>query len=198
MISFPLLPVNNVELKKVNDRLANVLDFLYDIAKNTDEPNPFFPYFPPLVYLQNPDKCIRSANELILMIEDDFVHSLPPLHQHVLYEMLQTAQEIYSDMKNEKSQPVENIEDCPECIDEIDEETDFSLDNKDLDAPSFYLDYCFEDIDFLSVAEFFYLYKNNYKHYLEMGVGLDQFVALMPNDIREEYENIKREKTSNS
>ena len=45
---------------------------------------------------------------------------------------------------------------------------------------------------------FFYLYKNNYKHYLEMGVDLDQFVALMPNDIREEYENIKREKTSNS
>ena len=193
MIIFPDLELDRIELKKLNVNLSDILDILYQMTKDSDEPDPFSEFFPPLIYLQNPQKCVHAAKELCLMIEDDFEHTLPPLHQYVLYMMLRDSQDLYDDMQEDTDDPRPEVEGEPLEIDDIDEE--FSLDDENLEDPQFYLDCCFRDTDFLYVAEFFELFKNDISEYRQRGMDLDQYVDLMPNDIREEYENIKREKS---
>ncbi|KMY33739.1 hypothetical protein ACZ11_01260 [Lysinibacillus xylanilyticus] len=118
-------------------------------------------------------------------IRDNFVHSLSPLDEYVLYHIIVYVVEgseddfTLSDIINEFF----NKEDIFEKLHE-DEINILKL----LNTPKDLIGLLFEDIDFLELGNILELYKKNPEIITDFfHINLEDYIELMPEDILKEY-----------
>lgn len=187
MIQFYDICPSLENLRKWNDNLRDVIDFYYDSEEDSKEDS-FSDIFPELIYLQHKNKCIKAARELKLMIEDDYVHFLPVLHQYALYCILTHISEVEADLTDIEPEVISSKNEVIDC------DFENEITKEELSSPDFYLEWCFKDYDFMTIPQAFILFKTDKNAYESLGLNLDNYLDLMPDDIRNEYLNLKSQK----
>ena len=114
----------------------------------------FMDIFPEHLVRAEKKKCKKIYNELCSWILDEFLHdALRPIQKYVLYNMLELQAEIESEnekLENNKDEADEKIILLKKDLSK--EEKEYL---KNIDNASFYLDYFFEDDDFLHYKTFY-------------------------------------------
>lgn len=81
------LDINYENKVKANESLYNYVNiFVTDL----DTEIPFDFIFPEFLYEEEPAKCKKVLKELDNWINDSFTHHLSPLHQYVLFNIIET------------------------------------------------------------------------------------------------------------
>jgi hypothetical protein len=134
-------------------------------------------------------KCKKIYKKIYSWIADEFLHNdFRPIHQYVLYNLL----EIQSELEEENDDD-ENNKDNNELKllrkNLIEEEIEY-LDN--INNALFYMDYLFEDINFLCYKEFYDDFGT--EEFNQIGYD-SRIIELLPRDKRKELkERIKHER----
>lgn len=169
---------------KINKRLNEYLDIYMCFYKDLGPEEGFSSFFPRLIWIENKEKCIQTMIELDEWTCDDHLHILKPIHEFALYRLLCITEDSISE---------ESIFDLSKktVFDDYESVDDYILGN--LDNISLYLDILFQDHDFLRVSDYLKDFTEDpYKFEKEADVYLDDYIDLMPNDIRIEYLGIKQ------
>ncbi|WP_339272569.1 hypothetical protein NYE54_14210 [Paenibacillus sp. FSL K6-1330] len=164
----------------VNQRINDYLDIYMTFYRDLGPEEGFRSLFPPMIWIEDDEKCIKTMIELDVWTRDEYLHHLKPIHEFALYQVLcQTNNEL-----TERGEVVQ------ETHDEDITEDEYILSNPD--NIDFYLDILFQDHDFLWVADYLDEFFNNPINFVEnRDVDLDDYLDLMPTDIREGYRSIK-------
>lgn len=128
------------------------------------------------------DLCKRVVHELSEMTRDSFERDyLKPIYEYALFQTIEWWFEVTDDIELDKIDSVDAITNDGDNLCKF-------LNNTDN-----YIDFLFEDWDFLYVHRLFEVYKNN-PVFLEkfLHVNIDEYTDLMPSDIREDYETLKK------
>lgn len=185
---------------KANVYLASFIEFYFDDIDESDEYT-YSSLFPIDIYRTRKEKCINVIHDLQAWPRDNFVHTLTPLHEHALYVILKTCDEINSDYakyNNGKQlffeMTMQEIEETRKMYEEMDlfDDNEWRID--DLQQFHFYFENCYQDHDFLDVPLFYSSFKiMSPKYFSQLRIELDDYVDLIPPDIETEYHNIKKE-----
>ncbi|RUT28045.1 hypothetical protein EJP77_18695 [Paenibacillus zeisoli] len=168
--------------KMINNKINDYLDIYMDFYRNLGPEEGFSSFFPRLIWIEKQDKCIQTMIELDAWTSDDHLHRLKPIHEMALFRLLCFTQDYWKDHGMHVG---ENYEDEEQTDDE------YIMDN--LDDIDLYLHILFQDHDFRWVAQYTQEFmKDPYDFENRMNINLDEYTDLMPNDIREEYLNIKK------
>lgn len=127
--------------------------------------------FPKWVVLQHPDRCERAYQELMLMAEDRFEHETGAIHDYALYQTLRGWVDILGDAIGGESDPKE-AERLSGMLEDVD----------------FLLEAAFHDTDFEMLPQLVEDLRRRGPLRAEMGVDLEDFLDLLPDDIRDEVE----------
>ncbi|MFD1776000.1 hypothetical protein [Paenibacillus rhizophilus] len=180
------LDINKATKIKINNILNDYLDLYMDFFINLGPEEAFSPFFSHSIWLENKERCIQIMIELDAWTSDDFMHTLSPLHEYALYQLLRMAEE-----RNEEAGLVTDKY-YFESEDVSDD--DYMLNN--LQNIAIYYEILFQDHDFLNIPEYFEYYTlDPYNFENNANINLDDYVNLMPNDIKNKYNSIK-ERTS--
>lgn len=138
--------------------------------------------YPEFLINNNLDLCKSVVHELSEMTMDCFDRDyLKPIYEFALFQTIEWWYEVTDNIELDKIDLVDAITNDGDNLYEF-------LNNADN-----YIDFLFEDWDFLYVHRLFEIYKSN-PVFLErfLHVNIDDYTDLMPNDIRKEYEIIKK------
>ena len=91
MLNFYDVTFSSAELQQANKGLAGVLRRGLDRFQSREGESFAQKLFPPLIYMQQKEKCERATAELLLMIEDEYVHCLSTLYKYALYRWLEAC-----------------------------------------------------------------------------------------------------------
>ncbi|MFR6017319.1 MAG: toll/interleukin-1 receptor domain-containing protein [Paraclostridium sordellii] len=188
----------NREIKiQIQNKLREFIKYFLDCVDEATALGESWIYecvFPKYIVKCKKELCVRVVEELAYWIEDEYNHTLTPIHEHALYGILAYCKEIEKEFMEEQGQSLFNINYNLKYNYENDNIEAF----KDLiNTFEFYQDICFEDHDFLGVANFYELYKQSECVFDQLGVDLDKYTNLMPSDIEDEYRAIKETRASN-
>jgi hypothetical protein len=176
MLNIPY--VSDTELiKTANEFLQSLFDFCNDdISVDNDYRRVFSGLFPMHLVLAEMNKCKRIYNELNSWIFDEFIHyDLRPIHQYLLYNLLS--------QENESDEEMGNIIEYSE-----EEEDNFEKYFKEnIDKARFYMDFLFEDNDFLFYKDFYDTFDSEKFHMMRYDYRITE---LLPRDKRYELMNI--------
>jgi hypothetical protein len=130
-------------------------------------------------------KCKKIYNEIYSWVEDEFLHnSFRPIHEYVLYRMLENQSDMEKDLKSDFPEDFENPvqgEELKALKKGLSEEEKEYLDG--INDPGFYIDFLFEDNDFLAYKEFY----DNFSTDAGDTLGYDKrIIELLPRDKRKE------------
>lgn len=169
--------------KKLEDFIEHYVEF---------NDNDFSDIFPTTIYETKEEKCRGAAKDLYLWSQDDFLHTLPPLHEYALYSIIKIASDIEGDYRKDCNGESLFFGDIESKIKS--EQMDFDSDDDDwnigdLGEFSFYLENCFQDHDFLNVPLYLSMLKNIPVKQFEsqFDISLGDYVDLMPPDIEKEF-----------
>ena len=189
-----ILSEYSIDFKKlIHEVLEIVMDFFIEIGGNLNFDEIYAEVFP--LHLRDNEEFIKKHfKKLYMHIIDDFNHSLTALDEYVLYGILSFVYDGTDD-----GFPIDDI---------ISEKLQSNKFNKLNDEELRWLNsihdvgcligICFEDIDFLDVGIFIEWFKNRpdllekYAH-----IDLDYYKEIMPEDILEEYNQIKKSRKEN-
>lgn len=141
--------------------------------------------FPQYLIETNFEKCVTTVKALYNMVQDNYDRDeLPAFYQLTLYQTIFWWIDVAHDI------PLDEI---PRnlCINKQGMDMYHYLNNVDS-----YLDFMFQDLDFLHLEEMYSIYKKNSK-ILEnfLHIDIEQYIELMPIDIQEEHNmQIERKK----
>lgn len=183
----------NREIKiQIQNKLREFIKYFLDCVDEATALGESWIYecvFPKYIVKCKKELCVKVVEELAYWIEDEYNHTLTPIHEHALYGILTYCKEIEKEFMEEQGQSLFNINYNLKYNYENDNIEAF----KDLiNTFEFYQDICFEDHDFLGVANFYELYKKSECVFDQLGVDLDKYTNLMPSDIEDEYIAIKK------
>lgn len=140
--------------------------------------------FPQHILQKSLDKCVSIVKELHNMTKDNYKREcLAPIYEWTLYCTILWWIDVADDI--ELDEIPRNICISKDGIDLYD-----SLNNVEC-----YLDFLFQDWDFLYVDEIYEIYKRNpniLAKYLH--IDIEKYVELMPRDIQEEYRMLEERK----
>lgn len=176
-------------LEKVNQNIYFMIEFFIEACKGLDYENILEEIFPSHYVRSNKERCIETIDELKEYTLDTYLHELKPIQEYALFYLIEWWSEVTS---CELDQTVDKKE--------IQTEDDkYMLQNiNNIDC---YQSFLFYDWDFLEESisrdiENYKLYGPSYE-YLK-GIELENYVDIMPDDIKEEYYNIKQKFESNN
>lgn len=131
-------------------------------------------YFSPWSWLQHQDRCERALPELKLMAEDRFAHDLTPFLEYVLYQALDRwiGRSGESGAANDGSNGDDQHRDA-NYLDEL-------------------MDVAFYSTDFLHTEEIATSVLEGTDYVPRLGIDPNQFLDLMPDDIRLRVEEVLR------
>ena len=181
------LDVSKCLAQKANQNIYSIIELFLESCKDLDYETFLQEIFPQFYLRKNFDRCKEIIYEIKEITLDSYErHYLKPIHEYALFMLLEwwlDATEI--DM---------NIEVLENEIRTSDDEYLAKYIN-DIEG---YKSFMFEDWDFLDVSELFKCYRQNpYICTDFFHVDLDDYVELMPDDIKEEYEFYKSESSQN-
>lgn len=175
---------------KLNDLINSTLDILVemfvDFANNLPFEDMYADVFPKHLCNEE-DICKKELMQLRQHIADDFSHTLMPLHEFILYKVLDYLNDAL-DLDEQEYIFKEQLKVHQMKYKEISDETkEVSFqDINDL------IGLVFEDIDFLDVGILYQMYLMDPINFEKrFQVNLDDYVDLMPVDVKKEYENTK-------
>ncbi|GMK46897.1 hypothetical protein PghCCS26_40260 [Paenibacillus glycanilyticus] len=176
--------------KKINKVINDYLDIYIDFYRNLGPEEAFSSFFPSIIWKENKEKCEKVILELYEWTNDDFFHTLTPLHEYALYVLLTATEESMNDIN---------------CLKEnttgYDEDNDIGEDQyilKDLHNFNYYFNVLFQDFDFLNVSDYYRLFKASQQSFESFNMHLDDYIDLMPEDIKEEFLAIKMQHVESS
>lgn len=185
------------ENNKVNELMNLTLDIFIEMfiefAGNLSFEEIYADIFPK--GMSSEEKCKNELIQLRQYVRDDFPHTLKPVHEFILYKLLDfmcdaidldEQEEIfknqikkYYDKDNEISYETKNLLDLFRDINDL-------------------IGLIFEDVDFLDVGILYQMYvRDPFNFEKKFNVNLDDYVDLMPHDIKKEYEKIRKTNSSN-
>jgi hypothetical protein len=138
-------------------------------------------------------KCKKIYKELYSWVIDEFRHNdFRPIHEYVLYRMLENQLEIEMDLEMEIDKTKEN-EELKSLKNLTEEEIEYS---KNVNNAGFYLNYFFEDNDFIHYKD----YYDTFGSVLWKQMGYDnRIIELLPRDKRKELkEKLKKSAGNNT
>lgn len=139
--------------------------------------------FPKYIIETNFEKCVVIVKALHNMVEDNFDRDdLPSFYELALYKTISWWIDVAKDIL---------LDEIPRnlCINKQGMDMHDYLNNVDN-----YLDFMFQDWDFLAVEEMYSIYKRDPKVLDDfLHIDIEQYIELMPTDIQEEH-NIQRER----
>ena len=133
--------------------------------------------FPQYLIETNFEKCVTTVKALHNMVQDNYDRDeLPAFYQLTLYQTISWWIDVAHDIP---------LDELPRnlCINKQGMDMYHYLNNVDS-----YLDFMFQDLDFLHLEEMYSIYKKNSK-ILEnfLHIDIEQYIELMPIDIQEEH-----------
>ncbi|OOM05684.1 hypothetical protein [Clostridium saccharobutylicum] len=169
-------------LRKVNKNIYLIIELFNKSCKDLDYETFLVEIFPEFLCRKNKEKCIEVLKELEEYTRDDYYHNLKPIQEYALFNLLGWWLE---------------VTDCD--FEETIEENDIkSLDDryiaKNINNIEAYKGFMFEDWDFLddSLSDYIELCKKNPEFVQKFfHIDLEEYLELMPDDIKEEYFNAK-------
>ena len=142
------------------------------------------------------------VEDLFEWSKDRYEHYLTSFHNLALYNLLSYMKDIFEDDEEIKKIYMSDTKVNDLLLaswqnedEELKEEFGNFSEYKDclLDI-TMMIDECFEDLDFLHLPELTRLHnRNNFELEKRLGIDLDQFVEIMPKDIRQLYEKTNNE-----
>jgi len=170
--------VSNEISIKVNQVLKKITTFFIELGEESGELDAQLEYIFPIFLVRNEiEKCKKIIYELQEFTADSFPHILTPLHEYALYFLI----EWYRDGNDEGNSTVMNISN----LNPITEDDEYVITHIE-DLESFPL-FLFADLDFLDVDAYVNMYFTSPKSLEFFNVDLDEYMELMPYDIRERY-----------
>ena len=175
------LEVSKSLARKVNYNINLIIEFFFECCEALDSETFLQEIFPPFYLRKDIKKCEKIVGEIKEMAMDSYDrYYLKPTYEYALFMLLEW------------------------WLNTTDIDMDTEVNNNDIKLPDdqylanninnicAYKDFMFEDWDFLNIAELFDCYiKNPYICTEVLHIVLDDYVDLMPDDIREEYERHK-------
>ena len=133
--------------------------------------------FPQYIIETNFEKCVMTVKALHNMVQDNYDRDeLPSFFELTLYHTICWWIDVANDIP----------------LDELPRNLYINKQGMDmydyLNSVNSYLDFMFQDLDFLHLEEMYSLYKKNPKILEEfLHIDIEQYIELMPMDIQEEY-----------
>ncbi|MBD7966647.1 hypothetical protein [Paenibacillus gallinarum] len=177
---------------KLNSLINSILDIFVDMfvefAGNLPFEEMYADVFPQ--HLSNEeDDCKKEIMQLRQHITDNFPHTLMPLHEFILYKVLDYMNDAL-DLDEQEDIFNEQLKIYYEKYDEISDQTSELLDS--FQNINYLIDLIFEDVDFLDVGILYQMYIMDQTNFEKrFNVNLDNYVDLMPADVKKEYEKIR-------
>lgn len=169
-------------LRKINKNIYLIIELFNESCEGLDYETFLVEIFPEFLCRKNQEKCIEILKELEEYTRDNYYHNLKPIQEYALFHLLGWWLEVTNC-------------DFEETIDENDIK---SLDDryiaKNINNIEAYKGFMFEDWDFLedSLCDYIELCKKNPEFVQKFfHIDLEEYLELMPDDIKEEYFNAK-------
>ncbi|MEL3972053.1 hypothetical protein AAEO50_07165 [Rossellomorea oryzaecorticis] len=187
--------ITNEFLSSVNKNIKEFLEFYITTQEDNEDEFRYEGIFPEFLFRTNKSKCKHVVKELYEFSKDRYIHTLSPLHEYALFHIIKYCEDIYSDYEQDKGEGDDSlfkiIEETYEDEEEYPNENGgYTLFN--FHTFDFYYQNLFQDFDFLDV-DFYYnkfklspIFFNN-----NINLNLDDYIELMPFDIRDEYLRLK-------
>ncbi|MCU9807465.1 toll/interleukin-1 receptor domain-containing protein [Paraclostridium sp. AKS46] len=182
---------------QIQNKLMEFIEYFTDCVNEITELGESWIYeciFPKYVVKYKKELCVKVVEDLLEWISDEYNHKLDSIHEYALYGILIYCKNIDKEFIEEEGQSLFNMN--------YDLKNNYENNTKEefkdiIDTFEFYEQACFEDYDFLNVANFYEMYKK-YGSVLEtLTVDLDEYKDLMPPDIENEYISIKKKRNNN-
>ena len=169
----------------VNQNINAVLDLFIESCKGIDYDTFIQEIFPLFLCRKDKDKCIEVVYDLFDYSTDQYEHILPPLYEYALFNLMEWWLDVTDEGILEREFEKHQIETQGE-----------EYIAKHINNIAEYKSFLFEDWDFLDIPEFLQVYKSNpalVERFFH--TDLDDYIELMPDDIRESYLSQKSEVT---
>ncbi len=188
----------------VNDNVLSVINYYIEISEEPDTDELLEEYFPRRFFANNRERAIDTIYELHDAVASSFIHNeLSPLHNYVLYHFLEAYSEMQKDMPEilgfivPEELKAKIRKGYQECCDEEDRMEICESVIECLKSADAYIDYLFEDTDFLSEHIRGLALLAMHKPYSFERVmnydELDQYIDVMPGDIARSYKAFRAE-----
>lgn len=167
--------------RKISKNIYYIIELFISSCEGLDWDTFLEEIFPLFYFRKNPERCKEIVIELYEMTKDEFQRNyLKPIYEYALYHLIQWWLDVTDIDMDEKILP-----------EEISSEDDrFWAEN--INNIERYSEYLFDDWDFLDVAEIWENYKIAPRFVTEfLRINLDDYIELMPDDIKEEYQKLK-------
>jgi hypothetical protein len=178
----------NKELNEyANEYFLSFFNIIDEGIEEDDYCSAFMDIFPRHLVIAEYKKCKKIYKEIYSWILDEFLHNdLRPIHEYVLFNMLEAQVELEKDRGfGETAEEREEFKILRKLLPE--EEREY-LDN--INSAEFYLDYIFEDEDFLYYKEFYDTFGT--KKFYQMRYD-NRIIELLPKDKRKELKQRMKE-----
>ncbi|WP_025720962.1 hypothetical protein [Paenibacillus polymyxa] len=179
---------NNEINNLMNSTLDIFVDMFVEFAGNLPFEEMYADVFPQQLSHEE-DNCKKEMMQLRQHITDNFPHTLMPLHEFILYKVLDYMNDAL-DLDEQERIFNEQLKDYYENHSEISDETKGVLDS--FQNINYLIGLIFEDVDFLDVGILYQMYIMDPTNFEKrFNVDLDDYVDLMPIDVKKEYEKIR-------
>ena len=172
--------------KRANDYFLMLFNKMDENIENSGYKFAFMDIFPEHLVTAELSKCKRIYNEIYSWITDEFLHNdFRPIHEYVLYSLLEMQSEFESGSDDFDDTQKAELKELRKTLSE--EEKEY-LDSTN--KAQFFLDYLFEDNDFLYYEDFY----NSFGTEAFNRMGYDKrIIELLPKDKRDEIKPKLRE-----
>lgn len=184
---------NNLN-KLTNSTLDIFIDMFIEFAGNLSFEEMYADVFPQEMSSEE-EKCKNELKQLRQYITDNFPHTLKPIHEFILYRVLNYMNDAI-DLDEQEEIFNKQIKEFYEKDNEISDETKEVLDV--FQNINYLIGLIFEDVDFLDVGILYQMYIRDPLNFKKrFNVNLDDYIDLMPHDIKKEYERVSKANPSN-
>lgn len=184
-------------IEKINNNVYYIIDLFLTDCEAWDYETFLIEIFPPFCVRNSIDACQNIVFELMDMTRDSYKREyLKPIYEYALFMLIEWWVEVTAEMEGDLLERI--------SLEDIDDDTNFGVDNEDdfdvleyLNDVNNYKAILFEDFDFLEIPQFFDQYKEHPQVCEKtFSIDLNEYTDLMPDDIKEQYEQLRRENES--
>jgi len=174
--------------KHANDYFLMFFKMMNDNIEISGNKSAFMDIFPKHLVIAELKKCKMIYNEIYSWVADEFLHNdFRPIHEYVLYSLLEIQTEIESANGNYNAAKEEKLEleKLRKTLSEAEREY---LDN--INNAGFYLGYLFEDNDFMHYENFYNTFGTEVFSLMRYD---ERIIELLPKDKRKEIKKKMKE-----
>ncbi|HJV16008.1 MAG TPA: hypothetical protein VJ546_01240 [Bacillales bacterium] len=162
----------------MNEVLEEIISFFIELGEGSGDFDHQLEYIFPTFMVRNEiDKCKKTVFELQEFAADNFQHILTPLQEYALYLLI----DWYITGSDEEYNTVTDVSN----IILKSENDEYIIEN--IDNLESFQSFLFADWDFLDVDSYVDMFFNSPKSLEFFNIDLDEYIELMPYDIRDRY-----------